>query len=91
MPDDWIVATSLPQVGLLAHATATVTHAGNNSVGEALVAGVPALALPLSTDQFAIAADLECTGAGACRDPNGLTAGAVEEALEGLLAATALR
>ncbi len=80
-PDDWIVATRLPQVGLLQHAAAAVTHAGNNSVGEALRAGVPMLTLPLSTDQFAIAADLERAGAGVCRDPNALTAEDVREAI----------
>ena len=84
VPEDWIVATRLPQVGLLRHAAAAVTHAGNNSVGEALRAGVPMLALPLSTDQFAIAADLERSPAGICRNPNGLTAEEVREALEDL-------
>lgn len=86
VPDDWIVAPHLPQVGLLQHATAAVTHAGNNSAAEALVAGVPMLALPFSTDQFAIAADLEREGHGVCRDPNVLTALQVEEALEVLIA-----
>jgi MGT family glycosyltransferase len=84
VPDDWIVATRLPQVALLSHATAAVTHGGNNSVGEALSAGVPTLALPLSTDQFAIAADLERAGVGVCRDPNGLTAEQVRAALDDL-------
>ena len=87
LPDDWIVAPHLPQVGLLRHAAATVTHAGNNSAGEALVAGVPMLALPFSTDQFAVAADLEREGHGVCRDPNALTAPQVAEALESLVAA----
>jgi zeaxanthin glucosyltransferase len=86
LPGDWIVAAHLPQVGLLRHAAAAVTHAGNNSAGEALVAGVPMLALPFSTDQFAIAADLERAGAGLCRDPNALSAPRVEEALAALVA-----
>jgi MGT family glycosyltransferase len=84
IPDDWIVAERLPQVALLRHAAAAVTHAGNNSVGEALRDGVPMLALPLSTDQFAIAADLERTGTGRCLDPNTLTADEVREALDDL-------
>lgn len=89
VPGDWIVETTLPQVGLLRHAAAAVTHAGNNSAGEALVAGVPMLALPLSTDQFAIAADLERVGAGVCRAPNALTPARVAEALGGLVGAEA--
>jgi UDP:flavonoid glycosyltransferase YjiC (YdhE family) len=71
-------------VALLGHAAAAVTHAGNNSVGEALRDGVPMLALPLSTDQFAITADLERTGTGLCRDPNRLTAEDVRDALDEL-------
>ena len=85
LPAGWIVAPQLPQVGLLRHAAAAVTHAGNNSAGEALVAGVPMLALPLSTDQFAIAADLEEAGAATCRAPNSLTSGQVAYALQDLL------
>lgn len=86
LPADWIVAAHLPQVGLLRHAAAAVTHAGNNSAGEALVAGVPMLALPFSTDQFAIAADLEREGPGVCRDPNTLDAAQVQDALGALIA-----
>ena len=52
----------LPQVTLLRHAALAVSHGGNNSVTEALTAGVPLLLLPLSTDQFAGAAALEDAG-----------------------------
>lgn len=61
VPDDWIVAAHLPQVSVLGHVDAVVCHAGNNTVTESLTAGVPLVALPFSTDQFAIAADLERT------------------------------
>jgi len=72
LPDDWIVAPSLPQVAILNHVDAVVCHAGNNTVTEALTAGVPLIALPFSTDQFAIAADLERTGLGVAGPPNEL-------------------
>ena len=59
LPDVWLVREFLPQVTLLSRAALAVTHGGNNSVTEALTAGVPLLVLPLSTDQFAGAAAIE--------------------------------
>ena len=53
VPPDWLVRPYLPQVALLDRAALLVTHGGNNSVTEALTAGVPMLVLPFSTDQFA--------------------------------------
>jgi zeaxanthin glucosyltransferase len=81
IPANWMVAPTLPQVALLADASVAITHAGNNSVGEALRAGVPMITLPLSTDQFAIAADLERVGAGACLDPNTLALDSIQNAV----------
>jgi hypothetical protein len=74
-PDDWIVAPRLPQVALLAHADLAISHAGNGSVQEALAHGARQLLLPFSTDQPAIAADLERGGLARTADPNTLTAG----------------
>ena len=59
IPDDWIVAPTLPQVAMLRGADLAIHHGGNNSVQESLAAGVRQLVLPMSTDQFANAADLE--------------------------------
>ncbi len=70
LPQDWLVAPELPQVALLDHASAAVTHGGNNTVTEALTAGCPMVVLPFSTDQFATAADLERTGLATSLDPN---------------------
>lgn len=86
VPDHWLVAERLPQVGLLAHATVAVSHAGNNSVQEAIASGVGQVLLPFSTDQFAIAADLERTGHATVADPNAATvselAGAIASRLD---------
>ena len=70
IPEDWIVAPTLPQVAMLRDADLAIHHGGNNSVQESLAAGVRQLVLPMSTDQFANAADLERTGAAAVAAPN---------------------
>ncbi|HSJ35197.1 MAG TPA: nucleotide disphospho-sugar-binding domain-containing protein [Acidimicrobiia bacterium] len=70
LPDHWLVETYLRQPALLARADLVITHGGNNSVTEALRAGVPLLVGPLSTDQFAGAADIEEAGLGMAFDPN---------------------
>jgi len=70
LPEGWLVREVLPQVTLLRHAALGITHGGNNSVTEALTAGVPLLVLPFSTDQFAGAAALEKAGFAEVLDPN---------------------
>lgn len=73
IPDDWIVVPTLPQVAMLRGADLAIHHGGNNSVQESLAAGVRQLVVPMSTDQFANAADLERTGAAAIAPPNDAT------------------
>jgi MGT family glycosyltransferase len=86
LPQDWLVREFLPQVRLLAGSAVAVSHGGNNSVTEALTAGVPLLVLPLSTDQFTGAAAVERGGVGLCLDPNATTADEVRDAVQDLLA-----
>ncbi|MFF8413391.1 glycosyltransferase [Streptomyces omiyaensis] len=69
----------VPQRWLLGKVDAVVHHGGNNSFTEALASGTPALVLPFSSDQFAIAHDAERAGLARCLDPSrldGRTAGA---------------
>jgi hypothetical protein len=54
-------------------------------IAEALTAGVPVVALPFSTDQFAIAADLERTGLGVAGSPNELRPPEVTSLVEAAL------
>ncbi len=89
LPDEWLVRPFLPQVSLVQHAALAITHGGNNGVTEALSAGVPLLVLPFSTDQFAVAADLERTSLGRALDPNGASAEEIAGAVDALLAGSA--
>jgi MGT family glycosyltransferase len=70
LPEDWVVRPYLPQVAALRGCDVAICHGGNNTAMEALTAGVPVVALPFSTDQFAVAADLVDVGVGAALDPN---------------------
>ncbi|MEO8273641.1 MAG: glycosyltransferase [Chloroflexota bacterium] len=85
VPGDWLIRAFLPQVALMRSASVAITHAGNNGVTEALSFGVPVLALPFSTDQFAVAADLERAGLGRAADPNRVGSDEVRDAVLGLL------
>jgi len=82
----WLVRPFLPQAALVRHAAVAITHGGNNGVTEALTSGVPVLALPFSTDQFAVASDLERAGLGRAHDPNRVTEREIREAVGCLLA-----
>jgi UDP:flavonoid glycosyltransferase YjiC (YdhE family) len=85
LPADWLVRAYLPQVRLLGAAAAAVTQGGNNSVTEALGAGVPLLVLPFSTDQFAGAAAIERTRVGVALAPGDATVAQLTVALGALL------
>ncbi|GAA3691123.1 hypothetical protein GCM10022399_03710 [Terrabacter ginsenosidimutans] len=85
LPPSWLVRETLPQVTLLHRAALAVSHGGNNSVTEALTAGVPLLLLPLSTDQFAGAAAIERSGLGEVLDPNRASAEDIRASAELLL------
>ncbi|MGW5733134.1 MULTISPECIES: nucleotide disphospho-sugar-binding domain-containing protein [Streptomyces] len=80
--DRVVVAPSVPQQALLPHVDAMVHHGGNNSFTECLRFGVPALILPFSSDQFAVAHDAERAGVGLVRDPNQLSPHDVPAALD---------
>ncbi|MFD6415818.1 glycosyltransferase [Streptomyces sp. NPDC060194] len=82
--DRAVVAETVPQRALLDRADAMVHHGGGNSFTECLRAGVPALVLPFSSDQFAVARDAERSGTGVAADPNAVRPADVRAALEDL-------
>ncbi|MGW6542339.1 glycosyltransferase [Streptomyces massasporeus] len=84
--DRAVVVPTVPQRQLLPHVDAMVHHGGGNSFTECLRAGVPALVLPMSSDQFSVARDAERAGVGVVRDPNTLRPADVPDALAAALA-----
>jgi UDP:flavonoid glycosyltransferase YjiC (YdhE family) len=87
LPADWLVRPTLPQVALLGAADLLISHAGNNSVTEALTHGVPLLAMPFATDQFDGAAAIERHVVGISLDPNASSRPLIAGSVRGLLGA----
>lgn len=58
LPDGPLLVRYAPQLDILKLAAAVITHAGPNTVLEALMEGVPMIAIPIAHDQPAIAARL---------------------------------
>ena len=93
-----IVVGYAPQRAILARAAAGLTHAGLNTVLDALSAGVPLVAVPLAFEQPAIGARVAWTGTGRVVPFARLSRRALRDALDAVLtqdsytqAATAMR
>jgi MGT family glycosyltransferase len=91
LPEEWHVASYLPQPEVLRSCDLAICHGGNNTVTEALWAGVPLLVAPFSTDQFAGAEDVRRAGVGDVFDPNRASAAEIAARAVRLLAGDALR
>jgi len=91
VPSTWVLGEHLPQVAALEACDVVVCHGGNNSVTEALTAGLPILAIPFSTDQFAGAEDLRRAGLGDGIDPGSATPAEIASRLASLLAEEAVQ
>ena len=63
-PDNFIIQQSVPQQILLKHVDLFITHAGMNSVNEAVCNGVPMLMFPHQFEQYLIAQKIEKMGIG---------------------------
>lgn len=64
LPEHFIVRNHIPQLQVLQHADVFITHAGMNSIQEAMYFGVPVVAVPQATDQFLNAGRAVKLGAG---------------------------
>ena len=85
LPPSWHVRCRLPQVAAIAACDAVICHGGNNTVMEALTAGVPVLAGPFSSDQFVAAEDLRRGGVGDAYAPNRASDAEIAERVARLL------
>lgn len=65
---DWVVAFA-PQEQVLARADAVISHAGSNTVMDAIAARTPILALPIAFDQPGAAARIRHAGIGLSASP----------------------
>jgi MGT family glycosyltransferase len=83
---DVLVFRRVPQVRLLRAVDCIVSHGGNNTVNEALSAGVPLLVLPIGGEQEANAKRVERLGAGIALHRDTLTPTSVRSAFEKLRA-----
>jgi MGT family glycosyltransferase len=64
LPANVTVQEFAPGVEMLSRASVHITHGGNNSVHESLIAGVPMLCIPQAYDQFPLTSRVEQLGAG---------------------------
>lgn len=76
-----VAVSFAPQREVLKRAALTLTHAGLNTVLDSLAAAVPAIAMPITYEQPAIAARLEACGAGLSIAPARLAAASIREGI----------
>ena len=63
-PDNFLVKSYWPQLEVLQHVDAVISHGGFNTINEALYFGVPLLVIPMAVDQFGNAHLVEQSGCG---------------------------
>ncbi|MGB6975255.1 MAG: glycosyltransferase [Terracidiphilus sp.] len=78
---DPLVVSFAPQLDILKRAALVITHAGLNTVLEALWEGVPMVAVPLGNDQPGVAARVEARGACVVVPPQKLSATRLRKAV----------
>lgn len=73
IPDNFIIKQSVPQQKLLKFVDVFITHAGMNSVNEAICFGVPMLMIPLTFEEKMIARRVKGLGIGLEMNMNGIS------------------
>jgi MGT family glycosyltransferase len=84
-PPNVLVAPRVPQLALLPHVDAVVSHGGHNTVCEALAQGLPLVIAPIRDDQPVIADQVAAAGAGIRVKFGRITADALRHAIESVL------
>jgi UDP:flavonoid glycosyltransferase YjiC (YdhE family) len=85
LPGNPLVVGYAPQLEILAHASAVITHAGLNTTLEALAEGVPLVAIPLGNDQPGVAARIDYRNAGIVVSLKKLSANRLRRAVKAIL------
>ena len=84
-PGDPVVVPFTPQLDILQQATLVITHAGANTVMESLAQACPLIAIPIATDQPAIANRLTWAGAGTCIPLKEISSSRIRSTIEEML------
>jgi MGT family glycosyltransferase len=84
-PGNVLVLPRVPQLALLPHVAAVVTHGGHNTVCEALSHGIPLVVAPIRDDQPVIADQVVSAGAGVRVKFGRVTARVLRDALDAVL------
>jgi len=64
IPENFIVQQRIPQLDVLPHIQAVVSHAGHNTVCESLANGLPLVVAPIKDDQSRVASQVVAAGVG---------------------------
>jgi MGT family glycosyltransferase len=86
-----IVVAHAPQLSLLEGASLCITHAGLNTTLEALSAGVPMVAIPITNDQPGVGARIAFTGTGEVIPLQELTVDRLRQAVDAVLSGDSYR
>jgi len=84
-PSNVLVLPTIPQLALMPHLDAVVTHGGHNTVCEALAHGLPLVVAPIRDDQPTVAAQVVAAGAGVRLTYSRARAADIRSALESVL------
>ncbi|MBZ9714071.1 macrolide family glycosyltransferase [Deinococcus multiflagellatus] len=91
LPDHIQARAYVPQLEVLSRASVFVSHAGMNSVSEAISQEVPVVAVPQAADQFTIAQRVAQLGIGRTLQPFQRSARQLRAAVDALVHDTAVR
>lgn len=91
LPDNMVGAQMLPQTRVIPQVDLVISHGGNNTVTETLHFGKPLIVLPLFWDQYENAQRIDELGFGVRLSTYGFADEELTDAVERLLADTALR
>ncbi|WP_251943762.1 macrolide family glycosyltransferase [Staphylococcus sp. Marseille-Q5304] len=85
IPNNFILKSYVPQMEVLEHTSLFITHAGMNSTNEAILSGVPMIAMQQSADQPVVAQQIENLNLGIQLNSEAVTPTDIKEAVKTML------